>query len=149
MSAPDPINNDRSIRPVEPGQQPRTDRPSQAPDGTTFGDVLRRKVAEQMPASRPGETRDGGAPVAEPTVRWSAHAEARLRQRGIEIGPIEQARVERAIDRAASKGSREAVVMMDDVAMVASVTNRTVITAIAQDQARENVFTNIDAVVFA
>jgi len=38
---------------------------------------------------------------------------------------------------------------MDDTAMVVSVKNRTVITALAKDQARENVFTNIDSAVFA
>jgi len=35
--------------------------------------------------------------------------------------------------------------MMDDTAMVVSVKNRTVITALPKEQARDNVFTNIDA----
>ena len=148
MSASEPINNDPSVRPVQPEQPTRTGKPGQSPDGANFGDVLRKKVAEQIPAGRTGEAQEGSA-VAEPTVKWSAHAEARLRQRGIELGAAEQARVERAVDRADAKGSREAVVMMDDVAMVVSIQNRTVITAIAQEQARENVFTNIDSVVFA
>jgi flagellar operon protein len=39
--------------------------------------------------------------------------------------------------------------MMDDNAMVVSVKNRTVITALTTEQARDNVFTNIDSAVIA
>ena len=42
-----------------------------------------------------------------------------------------------------------ASVLLDDNALVVSAQNRTVITALGMHQARENVFTNIDSVVFA
>jgi flagellar operon protein len=37
--------------------------------------------------------------------------------------------------------------MIDDVALVVSVRNRTVITAVDQQSLKENVFTNIDSAV--
>jgi flagellar operon protein len=53
------------------------------------------------------------------------------------------------VDRAAAKGSRDSLVLLDQTAMVVSVKNRTVITALGRDQARDNVFTNIDSAVIA
>ena len=37
--------------------------------------------------------------------------------------------------------------MVDDVALVVSIKNRTVITAVDKDHLKENVFTNIDSAV--
>ena len=51
------------------------------------------------------------------------------------------------VDRAAAKGAKESLVMIDDVALVVSVKNRTVITAVDKAQLKENVFTNIDSAV--
>ena len=55
-----------------------------------------------------------------------------------------------AVDKAAVKGARDALVLMpgstrkNDLALVVSVTNRTVVTAMDGDNIREGVFTNID-----
>lgn len=81
-------------------------------------------------------------------LKVSGHAQTRLNSRGIELGKEDWARVRDGVDRAAAKGSRESLVMMDDVALVVSVKNRTVITAVSKEQLRENVFTNIDSAVF-
>ena len=48
-------------------------------------------------------------------------------------------------DKAAEKGAKQSLFMMRDVAMVVSISNRTVITAVDQSSMRENVFTNIDS----
>lgn len=82
-------------------------------------------------------------------VRLSAHAEQRLAQRDINLTPADMARVAKAADRLASKGGREALVVMDAVGLILDVPNRTVVTAIDQQNLRENVFTNIDSAVFA
>jgi flagellar operon protein len=58
-------------------------------------------------------------------------------------------RLETAFDRLAGKGANMALVLLDQTAMVVSAKNRTVITAIDRDQARENVFTNIDSALIA
>ena len=83
---------------------------------------------------------DASAPV-----RWSAHAVQRLGQRQLSVTPEMQQRLEGAVDRLAAKGGREAIVMMDKLAVVVSVTNRTVITAVDQDGMKDQVFTNIDS----
>lgn len=80
-------------------------------------------------------------------VQFSGHAVDRLRRRGIEVDESTLQRLEGAVDRAASKGSRESVVFVDDTAFVVSVRNRTVITAVDNAHMREQVFTNIDSAV--
>ena len=69
----------------------------------------------------------------------------RLGQRQIAVTPEMQQRLEGAVDKLAAKGGREAIVLMDQMAFVVSVTNRTVITAVDQDGMRDQVFTNIDS----
>ncbi len=53
----------------------------------------------------------------------------------------------KGFDLAAGKGARNAVMLYKDVALVASIENRTVITAVEKERAVDNVFTNIDSVV--
>ena len=50
-------------------------------------------------------------------------------------------------DRAEQKGSKDSLVLLDDLAFVVSVKNKTVVTAVDSNRAKENVFTNIDSVV--
>ena len=51
------------------------------------------------------------------------------------------------VDRAAAKGAKESLVLVDNAALVVSIKNRTVITAVDQAHLKENVFTNIDSAV--
>jgi flagellar operon protein len=69
----------------------------------------------------------------------------RLGQRQLAVTPQMPPRHEGAVDRLAAKGGREAIVMMDSLAVVVSVTNRTVITAVDQGGMKDQVFTNIDS----
>jgi flagellar operon protein len=86
--------------------------------------------------------------LSRPTgVRFSAHAQRRLEARHIDFDDQAAVRLERAVDKAASKGSRESLILMDDLALVVSVKNRLVITAVDAESRKENVFTNIDSVV--
>ena len=78
-------------------------------------------------------------------LRWSSHAAERLAQRRIAVSPEMQARLQGAVDDLASKGARESLVLMDGLAFVVSVTNRTVITAVGEDRMRDQIFTNIDS----
>ena len=130
-----------------------TDRPSIAPLGPVTG-----AAAAKAPAR-------GGAPAAagfdqilskklQPSeasgaLRWSAHAVQRLSQRQIPITPEVQQRLEGAVDKLAAKGGRESIVLVDRMAFVVSVTNRTVITAVDQAGMRDQVFTNIDSAVLS
>jgi flagellar operon protein len=82
-------------------------------------------------------------------VTFSGHAMARLERRGITVDQPTMQRLDDGVRRAAGKGAREAVVLVDQTAFVVSVTNRTVITAVGQQHMKDHVFTNIDSAVIA
>ena len=107
---------------------PRTTAPPAPPQGPSFAEVLKQRT-------------DG--------VQFSGHALERVQRRGIDTGPQTLARLDGAVQRAAAKGSRESVVLLDGNAFVVSVKNKTVITAVDAQSMREHVFTNIDSAVLA
>ncbi|SRR5579871_4764073 len=116
---------------------------SQTPaSGTSFSDLLR---AQQ------GIAPVGGVPTTPGIagLRFSAHAQTRMQSRKIDLQPDQIERLQGAVQRAAGKGSRDALVLMDDLAMVVSVKNRTVVTVVDRDNLKQNVFTNIDSAVIA
>jgi flagellar operon protein len=80
-------------------------------------------------------------------VTVSKHASERLYSRGIELSQERMQQVGEAMDKAETKGSRETLILFDDMALVASVNNRTIITAFDRDKLREGVVTSIDSAV--
>jgi flagellar operon protein len=81
-------------------------------------------------------------------VKFSQHALARLKQREIELDGAQMDRLRMAVDKAAGKGARESLVLMDnELAFLVSVRNRTVITAMDGASVKDNVFTNIDSAI--
>jgi flagellar operon protein len=82
-------------------------------------------------------------------VRFSAHARARLKSREIDVTPEVMEKLDRAVDGARKKGSRESLVLLSDLAFIVNVRNRTVVTAMDGESVRERVFTNIDSTVIA
>lgn len=88
-------------------------------------------------------------------LHFSAHAQNRLQDRDIQLTPESLDKLTDAVNRAADKGARDALVLMpgaasgDDLALVVSVANRTVITAMDGEHLNDNVFTNIDSAVIA
>lgn len=105
-----------------------------------------RQRAIQPGSPSPAQANEFAA-LLQDKLRISGHAQTRLQSRNIELGRAEWARVMEGVDKAAQKGARESLVMIDDVALVVSVKNRTVITAVDKAQLKENVFTNIDSAV--
>ncbi len=80
-------------------------------------------------------------------VNFSRHAQARLFSRGITMSDQKLNQLSQAMDKAASKGSRETLILDDDAAYVASVENRTIITAFGRENLREGVITSIDSAI--
>ena len=97
------------------------------PTGAGFRDVLQSTT-----------TATGG-------LKFSAHAMQRLASRNITLTQDDVNRMNAMADKAAAKGAKQSLFMMNDVAMVVSIKNRTVITAVDADSMKENVFTNIDS----
>ena len=80
-------------------------------------------------------------------VKFSQHAQERLRARGISLDQSDMRKLEGAVSEVASKGGRESLIMLGNAALVVSVKNRTVITAMDRSSMQGNVFTNIDSAV--
>lgn len=99
------------------------------------------------PSERPNIQPGRFEEVLTDRLKVSNHAQTRLESRNIQMDAQKWDRVMQGVDRAAQKGARESLVLLDDVALVVSVKNRTVITAVDQEKLKENVFTNIDSAV--
>jgi flagellar operon protein len=123
----DKIYYPQPIIPVGPSRG--TEKPNRAEQS---GQVKFREVLEQVSA---GE------------LRFSAHAKERLASRNIQLTPADLAKIGNAVDKAAQKGSRESLIMMDRLALVVSVKNKMVVTAVDNISMKEHVFTNIDSAV--
>lgn len=80
-------------------------------------------------------------------LKFSNHAAKRLEQRGIELGSRQLDQISDAVDKAAAKGSKESLILMNDMALIVSVQNRTVVTAMDGKSMKDNVFTQIDSAV--
>jgi flagellar operon protein len=122
----DPLIAVGTASPVAPAQG--AGKAASVPPAGAFADVLARKAAG---------------------VQFSGHALQRIERRGIDVGPQTLVRLQEGVARAAGKGARESVVLVDGTAFVVSVRNRTVITAVDPAHMRDHVFTNIDSAVIA
>jgi len=82
-------------------------------------------------------------------LRFSAHAQARLKSRNIEMTPEMVQKLDKAVSGAEQKGAKDSLVLLSDLAFIVNVPNRTVVTAMDGESIRENIFTNIDSAVIA
>lgn len=80
-------------------------------------------------------------------ITFSAHARERIESRKIEFNADDLFRLNEAMDKAGAKGARSSLLLFGDVALLASVTNRTIITAVDGSDDREQIFTGIDSAV--
>lgn len=94
-----------------------------------FESVLRKTISEK----------DG--------LKFSKHAELRLQARNINLTAAQKEKMSAAVAKAEAKGVKDSLVLMDNLAFVVNIRNRTVITAANNGELKENVFTNIDGAV--
>ncbi|MGM0443815.1 MAG: TIGR02530 family flagellar biosynthesis protein [Fibrobacterota bacterium] len=124
---PEGIN--RSLPPVQTGSvKNRVNRYRDT--GINFADLIKEKV-------QPEE------------LKFSSHAENRIKSRGIKMDEEVRQKLNKAASRVAAKGGRDALLFMKDSAFIVNVKNRTVVTAMDSDSMKENVFTNIDSAALA
>lgn len=99
-----------------------------------FGEMLRKELAQSE------------QPVQ--SVAFSKHAISRAQERGIEVTPDLMDQLVGSVIRAQAKGATNILAMDAEKAFIINVPNAKVITAITQEEMKENIFTNIDGAVF-
>lgn len=115
--------------------------------------IQNNRVAELLQAQQPSPVRPShtGGPAFDEILanrlKVSGHAQTRLQSRELQLDKEAWERVIGGVERAAQKGAKESLVLVDDVALVVSVKNKTVITAVDQARLKDNVFTNIDSAI--
>lgn len=82
-------------------------------------------------------------------LKFSKHASMRLENRNINLSLEQNKRLQDGVTKASEKGIKESLVMVDSLAFIVNVPNKTVVTAMDQNESKESVFTNIDGAVIA
>lgn len=112
---------------VNVSRQAKTSNTAGAHDEITFKQVL-----EEV------RNKDEGFTV-------SKHAALRLNE--INFTKEDMKEIEKGFEIAKDKNSKNTVMFYKDVALIASIENKTLITAVEKDRAKDNIFTNVDSVV--
>lgn len=124
------INNFLVPKPSLNPNRPTTLPIEQTTKGTAnFQDILNQKINEKA------------------ELKMSKHAESRIKTRNINLSSEQIDRVNKAVMKADEKGVKESLVLIDDIALVVSIKNKTVITVVDSKELKDNVFTNIDGAV--
>lgn len=111
------------------------DRPDPRPRGPSKPDLSTSSFAALLEQ----------ATAQDALPKLSAHAAERIEQRSISLTDAEHAALGDAINHLDAKGARDALLLRADAAFVVSVPNRTVVTAMAQDEMTDRAFTGIDS----
>jgi len=77
----------------------------------------------------------------------SSHAAQRLNSRNIDFDDDDMKKINEGINMAESKGAKQSLILYKDMALITSIKNRTVITAMDKNQSETSIITNIDSVV--
>lgn len=115
-------------------------------------DEMRHKLANGSAHVKTGSTGSGSEKSFDRVlidtadeVKFSKHAAKRLEMRNISISDEQKARLEDAADQAMEKGMTESLVMVDNLAFILNVKNKTVVTAV--NDTATAIFTNIDGAI--
>lgn len=116
--------NTQPILPLGNASANRTYQDNQKVTGASFADILAG---------------------AQKKVSFSQHALQRLQDRSLSLNSQQLQKLDDTVEKMAQKGAKESLIYMDDIALVVSVENRKVITAMDGMSAKNNIFTNIDS----
>ena len=98
-------------------------------NSANFSNLLQQKMAETPP------------------LKISKHAEKRLLERGITIDTSMWKIINEKVREAKSKGVQDSLVITENAALVVSAKNSTVITAMDREEAKTQIFTNINGTI--
>lgn len=85
--------------------------------------------------------------TASEPIKISKHASDRLHLRDIQISTDEWENISQKVYEAKQKGVNQPLVLLDQAALIVSAKNHTVITAMDRNEAKEQLFTNIDGTI--
>ncbi|WP_407371258.1 TIGR02530 family flagellar biosynthesis protein [Carnobacterium sp.] len=77
-------------------------------------------------------------------MKISNHAQKRMEERGIQLDQTDLTTIEDAVEELNQKGSKNSLIVYKDMALIASINNRTIITAMNANEMET--ITNIDSV---
>ena len=77
----------------------------------------------------------------------SSHAAQRINGRNIDFDDDDMKKINEGINMADSKGAKQSLILYKNMALITSIKNRTVITAIDKNEGKGKIITNIDSVV--
>ena len=107
----------------------------------SFKDVLNKTEAPAGLTAKPVAAAELG------NIKFSNHAIERMQSRGISYSTDDLSKLSQAVSKAAAKGSKDTLILMDQSALIVSVKNNTVVTVMDKSALKENVFTNIDSTI--
>jgi flagellar operon protein len=127
---------------------PREIKSNLKDSGPSFGDLL-SKTSEALGKNLSTNANANAAPAKLPAgeVKFSNHAIDRMTARGISFNAEDMQKINKAVDKAAAKGSKDSLLLMNDTALIVSVKNKTIVTVMDKNALKENVFTNIDSTI--
>jgi len=88
-----------------------------------------------------------GKVLKEEKLKFSSHALKRLEKRNIYLTEEDFNKIEKAVEVAKAKGSRESLIILDKYALIVSIKNNTIVTAIDYEEMKEKIFTQIDSTI--
>lgn len=81
------------------------------------------------------------------SLQFSKHSKERIQQRGIAMTDALIEQMNTAADSAREKGAKDVVMIGSDAAFIVNLSNNVVITAMNENEMKNNIFTNIDGAV--
>ena len=120
----------------------------------SFAAALRQGITDRRreEAARTAGSTNISAQIANgaggiPAVNFSRHALARVEERGIELTPGLMEKLSDSVEKAQEKGAKNILAFDATRAFIINIPYGRVITAMSQEEMRENIFTNIDGAV--
>lgn len=115
----------------------KNDAAADAGSHVSFEEVLRKtRQSKQM------QDQTGIRPL-----KFSKHASMRLEDRNISLSREQNERLESGVRKAGEKGIQDSLVIVDSLAFIVNIPNKTVVTALDKSEADGSIFTNIDGAV--
>jgi flagellar operon protein len=113
--------------------------------GKSFEELLIATVKANKTLA--GEMKIRQYALNKPELTVSKHAKQRAEQRNIDMDGAILEQINGAVIKAAGKNIRNVLVLSEEAAFIVSVDNNVVVTAMNNEDMRENVITNIDGTV--